>query len=123
MSRTADLRKLIKSRLDMVQGGTYYVHAPDSAEFPYKTFELSTIAMGDLSRFDYAVTVDVWDNAPDPKEVEEIADELEEMLSAANLPQDHILPTFFRESRYIVEDPDKDIQHLQMNFSVQLYKH
>lgn len=122
MSKTAALRKLIVSQLNTVPGGTYYLHAPDSASYPYKTFELSRISLGDLARDDIDLCVDVWDIAADPKQVDEIADQIEALFNAANLPQETILPTFFRESRYPVADEDKTIQHIQMHFTVQNYE-
>lgn len=121
MSKTADLRKLITAQLNTLTGATYYRRAPADAVHPYKTFSLSRVDLGDLARDDYTLTVDIWDHASDAKAVELIADAMEDLFNAANLPQDTILPTFFRESRYPVDDPDKDIQHLQLTFIVQLY--
>lgn len=122
MSKTAALRKLIVSQLNTVSGGTYYLHAPDDAQYPYKTFELSRVALGDLARDDIDLCVDVWDRTSDPKRADEIADRIEELFNAANLPQEEILPTFFRDSRYPVADEDKTLQHVQLHFSVQNYK-
>lgn len=121
MGKTADLRRLAKAKLDMLPGETYYKNAPADAAFPCKTFTLRRVNLGDLSRFDYTMQVDVWDIADDPKQADEIADEMEDALNAANLPQETILPTFYREARYPVDDPDKSIQHVQLEFSVQLY--
>lgn len=121
MSKTADLRKLIVEKLNTTTGATYYMRAPSDALNPYKVFTLSRVALGDLSRDDYELTVDIWDHGTDTKVIDEIADQLEELLNAANLPQTTILPTFFREARFPVDDPDKDIQHIQLTFQCQLY--
>lgn len=122
MSKTADLRKLITSQLNTVSGETYYLHASADASYPYKTFELSRISLGDLARDDIDLCVDVWDIAADSKQVDEIADQIEVLFNATNIPQETILPTFFRESRYPVVDEDKTIQHIQMHFTVQNYE-
>lgn len=121
MSKTADLRKLITSQLNQTNGTTYHRTAPNDAVEPYKVYTLSRVDLGDLSRDDYTLTVDVWDRANDPRTVEELCDQIEDQLNAANLPQNSILPTIFRESRYPVEEQDKEIQHEQLTFSVQLY--
>ena len=122
MSKTAELRKLVTAQLNRTTGATYYRKAPKDAAFPYKSFELSRVdTMGD-PRDDVDLTVDIWDKAEDPKEVDEIADQLESILSKANLPQDTILPTFFRESRYPVDEPDQTIQHIQLHFLVESYE-
>ena len=122
MSKTADLRELITTQLNSVDGGTYHRRAPNDAAFPYKTYALTRVDLGDLSRDDFMLEVDVWDHSDDAKTVEAIADEVEAMFNDANLPQSTILPTFFRESRIPVDDPDKDIQHIRLAFLVELYE-
>ncbi len=121
VSKTEELRKLITAQLNTVPGKTYHRYAPDTADYPYKTFELSRVNLQDLERDDIDLCVDVWDHAVDPKAVEQIADAIEALLNAANLPQTHILPTFFRDSRYPVSEDDKTIQHIQLHFTVQNY--
>lgn len=122
MSKTADLRKLVKEQMQTVQGGVYHRAAPNDAAYPYKTFSLTSVAFPDSARDDLIMTVDVWDRAEDPKVAEEIADQVEALFNDANLPQDNILPTFFREGRQPLEDPDKTLQHIQLRFLVQLYE-
>ena len=121
MSKTATLRKLIMTNLQTVQGGTYHRTAPKDAAFPYKTFELSSVAFVE-ARDDQELEVDIWDRGPDQKQIEEIADQIERLFSNATLPQPPIYTTFFRENRYNIEDPDKTLQHIQLRFLVQLYE-
>lgn len=121
MGKTADLRKLITSTLDSLPGKTYHKKADVGAVYPYKVYTLRSVNLGDLSRCDYVMEVDIWDLNDDPKRAEEIADQMEELLNAANLPQDTILPTFFRETAGVIEDPDKTIQRLKLIFQIQLY--
>lgn len=121
MSKTADLRKLIKAQLNTAPGETYHRVAPADALHPYKTYNLSRVDLGDPARDDYELMIDIWDHTTDSKAVDEIADQLEELFNCSNLPQETILPTFYRSSRYPVDDPDKDIQHVQMTFLVEMY--
>ena len=120
MSKTAELRKLVKEQLDTVPGGTYHRKAPDNAEYPYKTFSLKSVSFTD-ERDDFDLCVDIWHRG-DFKIAEELADQIEELFKNANLPQPTILPTFFRESRYNLDDPDKTLDHIQLRFFVQLYE-
>ncbi len=120
MSKTADLRQLITAQMNTVDGETYFRRAADDAVFPYKVFDLN-VNLSDLARDDYELIVDIWDKAENTKTIDVIADDIEDLLNAANLPQATILPTFFRESRLYVEDPDRDIKHAQLRFSVQNY--
>lgn len=121
MSKTANLRQLIVAQLNTTTGATYYRNAPDNAAYPYKTFELSRANLGDLARDDIDLCVDIWDHTADSKAVDLIADAIDELFNATNLPQDNILPTFFRDSRYTVTEDDKTIQHIQIHFTVQNY--
>lgn len=121
MGKTAELGKVVKAQLNTVPGGTYHKKAPADAAYPYKTFSVRGINFTD-ARSDYDLCVDIWDRGDDPKSAEEIADLLEDLLADANLPQETILPTFFREGRHPVDDPDKELQHIQLHFLVQLYK-
>ena len=121
MSKTATLRKLIYTKLQTVPGNTYHRTASEDAAYPYKTFELSSVAFVE-NRDDMELEVDLWDRSSDPKRIEELADQIERLFMGANIPQPPIYPTFFRENRYNVEDPDKNLQHIQLRFLVQLYE-
>ena len=121
MSKTSALRAVVQQLLSACPGGTYHRRAPDDMPYPYKVFSLrSTVYTG--ARDDLDLCVDVWDLGADPKRSEEIADAVERALDGVNAPQLGILPTFFRDSRIPVEDPNKDIQHIQLHFQVQLYE-
>ena len=122
MSKTTALRRLIKSKLQTVPGESYHRTAPTSAAYPYKTFELESVAFPDRLRDDLELLVDIWDRSLDWKRIEDIADQIEAMFNDANLPEPPLYPTFFRENRYSLDDPDKTLQHIQLRFLVQLYE-
>ena len=122
MSKTMMLRKLIMEKLATVPGVTHYKQATPNTSYPYKTFALDSINYQDSTRDDYDLVVDVWDRSPDPGSVEVIADQVEALLNVANIPRPPIYPTFFRDGRNLITDPDKTLQHIQMHFIVQLYE-
>ena len=122
MGKTAALRKLVNEKLQATPGQTYHKIAPNNASYPYKTFELSSVAFPDRFRNDFSLTVDIWDRAQNPRAAEDIADHVEKLFNDANLPQDTILPTFFRDGRNSLTDPDKTLHHIQLRFYVQLYE-
>ena len=84
-------------------------------------FTLDSVAFTD-ARDDIYLDVDVWDKSLDSKVVEDIADQVEAMFDGVNLPAPPIYPTFFRDFRYAMSDPDKTLQHIQLRFLVQLYE-
>lgn len=122
MGKTTELRKLIVEKLNSTAGGTYHKSAPKDASYPYKTYELTSVAFPDAARDDFELEVDIWDRSPDSKAAEENGDEIEALFNDANLPRAPIYPTFFRENRYNLDDPDKTLIHIQLRFLVQLYK-
>ena len=121
MSKTKALRKLVNEQLQTAPGGTYHRRAPKDAPYPYKTFTLTSVAFTD-ARDDQELEVDIWDRSLDPKAAEDIADQIEALFQDANLPAPPIYPTFFRDARFTLDDPDKNLQHIQLRFLVQLYK-
>lgn len=122
MSKTRLLRGLIREQLQTVPGETYHKKATATAKYPYKTYTISGINFPDSTRDDYDLTVDIWDRSDDTKTVDEIADQIEGLFNAANIPRPPVFPTFFRDGRNPVDDPDKELQHLQLRFIVQLYE-
>ena len=66
------------------------------------------------------VFIDLYDRGDDSR-LDEIADAIEKELDGLNCPSDGILPTFFLESRYPVEEKDKELYHTQMHLQVHLY--
>ena len=122
VSKTTALRGLVTQQLNKASDRVFHRHAPDDAPFPYVTYVLESINFPDSTRDDYDLVVDVWDQSPDQKAVEEIADQIETMFNVANLPRPPIYATFFRDGRTNLDDPDKTLQHIQMHFIVQLYK-
>lgn len=122
MSRTTALRGLISEKLQTVPGATYHKTAIPNAVYPYKTYLLEGIDFADSTRDDYILVVDIWDRSPDQKTAEEIADQIETLFNVSNIPRPPIFPTFFRDGRNNIDDPDKNLQHIQLHFVVQLYE-
>lgn len=122
MSKTTALRGLIREQLQTVPGETHYKRATATTAYPYKTYNLESINFPDSTRDDFDLVIDIWDRSPDQKTVEEIADQIEALFNVANVPSPPIYPTFFRDMRNNIDDPDKTLQHIQLHFLVQLYE-
>lgn len=122
MGKTKALRKLVTEAMQTVPGGTYHKNAPKDAAYPYKIFTLSSAAFPYSDRDDTELEIDLWDRAPDQKNLEDIADRVETLFNNKVLPAPPIFPAFFRENRYNLEDPDKTLQHIQLRFLVQLHE-
>lgn len=115
------LRKLVKGLLDTVAPAHYRQNKQKDIMYPHIVFSFDTVDLGDMSRDDYMLTVDIW-NMSAPEETEDMADAITDMLHDANIPLEDILPTFYRINRKYVEDPNKDINHVVLSFQIQNYE-
>lgn len=120
--RTNDLKKLVQTKLKTLTADVYYELASDQALYPHIVFSFDTVNLDDLSRQDYMLYVDVWDKGKNTKDVDDLCDQVESLLQAENLPQTHILPTFYLADRKNIPDSDKLIRHRLIKFQVQNYE-
>lgn len=122
MSKTKDLRKVIQAQLLTICGNVFYETAPTDKMYPHIVWDIERIDLGDLYRDDLILDVDIWDRSADAKNADDMADALEAVFNAANLPQETVLPTFFRIDRKNVPDEDKKIKHRALTFQIQNYE-
>jgi hypothetical protein len=120
MSKTYELRKIILPLLEQSKGKAYYELASDKAVYPYKVYSFGNIDLGDISRDDLILVVDIW-GKDNMIEVEEIADSIEKIFNCLNAPTTTSFPTFYRISRNPIEDEDKTIKRRQLKFQIQNY--
>lgn len=121
VTRTNDLKNLIQEKFKTLTTNVYYEQANDDGLYPHIVFSFRQIDLGDISRQDYILEVDVWDKSRSTYNIEELSDNVEDLLHCENLPQDRILPTFYKIDRKSILDPNKDIKHRQIRFQIQNY--
>lgn len=121
MSKTNSLRETIQSNIDPIIN-CYYRKADAKAKYPHAVYEFENIDLNDIWRDDLILIVDLWDKGNDTTRIEEIADRIEALFNAANMPGDDILPTFYRIGRKPIDDEDKTILHRQLKFQIQNYE-
>lgn len=121
VTRTNDLKKLIEEKFKTLTTNVYYEEARDNALYPHIVFSFNEINLGDLSRQDYTLDVDVWDKNTSSYNIEELCDKVEDLLHTQNLPQTNILPTFYKIDRKSIWDSGKDIKHRLIRFQIQNY--
>ena len=119
--RTNDLKKLIQTKLKTVTSFVYHEIADEKALYPHIVFGFDRIDLEDLSRQDYVLVIDVWDKGNSTTRVDDLADSVENLLQAENLPQENVLPTFYLMDERNVLDEDKAIKHKQIRFQIQNY--
>lgn len=119
--KTKELRTTIQERINPVVS-CYYRTADPDAVFPHSVYDFETIDLGDLSRDDLILVVDLWDFGTDTTRIEEFADQIEALFNNVNLPGEKILPTFYRISRKPIDDENKKIIRRQLKFQIQNYE-
>ena len=124
--RTNDLKELVQTKLKTLTPNVYHEIANEKKLYPHIVFTFRRIDLQDLSRQDYILEVDVWDKLSGTNQstqtIDNLADSVEKLLQAENLPQDYILPTFYLIDRQNVLDEDKQIRHRKIQFQVQNYE-
>lgn len=121
MSKTNALRKIIQSNISSIVK-SYYRTSDAKANYPYAVYDFENIDLLDINRDDLILIIDVWGKSKDTSQIEEIADQIEKMFNAANMPGEEVLPTFYRMSRKPIDDEDKTLIHRQLKFQVQNYE-
>ena len=119
MNKTNALRKIIQSNIDSIVKS--YYRKGDKKIFPRAVYDFENIDLGDINRDDLILVVDLWDYGEDTTQIEDLADAIETIFNAANMPDEEVLPTFYRISRKPIDDEDKMIMHRQLKFQVQNY--
>jgi hypothetical protein len=120
MSKTNDLRLLIKSKLITVCSNVYYEIADEKAMYPHIVYSF-TFNENDLSRDDITIEFDVWDKSDSAVQIENLCDSIEKLFNNENSPQETILPTFYRIDRKKILDEDKAIRHRLIRIMCQNY--
>ena len=116
------MNKLLKLILDTLKSKhprVYHENAPKNAEYPYIVFNINDGLKS--HRDDLILTIDIWDRNNSSMVIEDLADTIDKLLDEANLPNEFVLPTFYRQQRLKVEDPDKTLKRRQLRFNVQTY--
>ena len=120
--RTNDLKLLVQSKLKTVAANVYHEIANEKALYPHIVFNFRRLDLNDLSRQDYILEVDIWDKGDSSQRVDDLADTVENLLQAENLPQTNVLPTFYLIDRNNLPDENKEIKHQRIQFQIQNYE-
>ena len=120
MSKTNSIRKIIQSNINNIVK-SYYRVADAKAAFPHAVYDFETIDLSDIHRDDLILIIDIWGKGKETSNIEEIADQIERVLNATNIPGEEVLPTFYRISRKPIDDEDKTLIRRQLKFQIQNY--
>ena len=113
------LLELILQTLKTRHLRVYHENAPDNAIYPYVVFNVSD---GFKShRHDLTLIIDILDRNSSSLEIEDLTDSIDNLLDEANIYNEFVLTTFYRQTRMKVEDPDVKLKRRQLRFNVQTY--
>lgn len=97
------------------------MNASDEAVFPYCVYAFDSIDFSNRYRDDNIVTIDIWDKNDTPTNLLNLKDKIEGEFDYSNEPGTEILPTFYIDMSFILDDEDKTLQHAQVRILVQNY--
>ena len=121
-NKTEAIKEVVKKLLGESNGQPYHCNAPDDAVFPYKTYKVNTVQLGyEAVRDDGTVIVDIWDYAQKPNRIEKIADEIEKSFNHRHISNDAVMISFYNYIRNLRDDPDKQIQRIQLQIQYKSY--
>ena len=120
--RTNLLKELVQTKLKTLTTNVYFENADTKAMYPHIVYSFGELNLGDLSREDYTLDVDVWDKGETTDIIDNLCDSVEDLLHQQNLPQTHILPTFYKIDRKTIPDTNKQIRHRLIRFQIQNYE-
>ncbi|HSQ88097.1 tail completion protein gp17 [Romboutsia sp.] len=113
------LLELILQTLKTKHPRVYHEDAPSNAEYPYIVFNVNDGFK--THRDDLVLIIDIWDRNDSSIVIEDLTDTIDKLLDESNLPNEFVLPTFYRQQRFKVEEPDKKLKHRQLRFNIQTY--
>ena len=85
--RTNDLKKLIQTQLKTKYDNVFFGQGQQAKMFPSAVFNLRSVDLGDLSRKDYILEIDVWTKGESTYAIDNMTDIICDLLQAENLPQ------------------------------------
>ena len=124
LSRSAQLQRIVQSKIESLGYTGYADEAPDSAVYPYVVYNLGSWSYED-ARDDIVLDVDVWDLGANYVTAEAMADDIEAEFTgdAVHGYESGVLPQFFRYLRTKVPDTDKKIKRINLKIQIQNYSH
>lgn len=121
MGKTNELRKTITAKLKKHVDNVYFRRSQDDSTFPYCVFSFDNISFDARYRDDNVIIIDIWDKSENPTNLINLKDTIEEEFNEANEPGTIILPTFYIDTSFILDDEDITLQHAQIRVLVQNY--
>lgn len=116
------LKEYLAEIISDVAGVTaYFERANDEAEYPYVVFNFSDWTPDDFVRRTYDLNIEIWDKAPNPKQVLSVAEKLVKFFKSYKDNNDgFIIATYIGTGTDFIDDPDKDLWRLRCNFEMHL---
>jgi len=116
-----ELRKVINTILKTYHSKVYFQQAPDTATFPYLTYEFMpsfTEGHQEIIPFD----VDVWDENSDTTVIETLNDAIWKGLDRYVHNGESIQFSIFRESRYpIIDEAEPQLRRRKLSFQLRYF--
>jgi hypothetical protein len=118
-----NLRKLLHPYLKSIHPRVYFQDAPDSAEFPYLTYDFTQIVNDGEGFETVAVDVDGWDMPAngDTTALETLMQTVNDALNKKTLTDEDLAVTFYLDRKIPLRDDNKDIRRRKYIYEARLF--
>lgn len=116
------LEKFIKSNISLEEiSKVFNDRALRDAEYPYIVLNSSKGNTTNYPRVDIELEIDIWDKQSNFSSVNKIADVIQNALDRQSFTDDHIVGTYYLNTRNNMDDEDKTLKRNHMTFDVEIY--
>lgn len=115
-----ELRTQLNTLLRTLHAKVYFQHAPDTAEFPFVTYDLPTSNPNEEQEI-FILDVDVWDDAANTTALETLASSIWNTLRKYRYIDADIQFTIHRDTRLAIIDDDPRIKRRRLVFQVRYF--
>lgn len=119
ISRTEELKAFVTRELKNICPNVCYEQANDTMPFPYMVYELSH-KKNEIG-YMYFLEVNIWDKNISTKQVEELADGLEEWLDDTIFDEETFNVSIDLNTRNSIEDSDKSLKRRRLLFDLSYF--
>jgi len=116
-----NLRKQITGVLQTVTSDVYYQTAPETADFPYIVYDLTSVNL--YGEYNTAMLdVDIWDYGDNSYQVETLLAVLRNALKGKTIHTDDFSAALYGETVLSLSDPDPKTRRRRASYQINIFE-
>lgn len=119
------IQRYLTSELSKISPRVYFKDSKSDSIFPYVVFNLPNSTNPETDSENVVLEINIWDYSRESydasRNVEVIADRIEEALSFNRYLRDDCLLIFTKRNRLTLRDSDKNVERRQLRYRIKYY--